>query len=48
MIPAFPILYFSWKAIHKTRIHKPIEVDLIKDLAVIEAYEQQYTPTPPK
>ncbi|KAF4511617.1 hypothetical protein G6O67_003398 [Ophiocordyceps sinensis] len=48
MIPAFPILYFSWKAIHNTRIHKPIEVDLIKDLAVIEAYEQQYTPTPPK
>ncbi|PHH92827.1 hypothetical protein CDD83_4736 [Cordyceps sp. RAO-2017] len=48
MIPVFPLLYFAWKLIHKTRIYKPSEVDLYRDLAAIEEYEQHYIPQPPK
>lgn len=48
MIPVFPVLYFSWKLIHKTRIYKPAEVDLVRDLAAIHDYEQHYIPQPPK
>ncbi|PFH61577.1 hypothetical protein XA68_16927 [Ophiocordyceps unilateralis] len=48
MIPMFPILYFAWKLAHKTRIHKPEEVDLFKGLAAIDEYERQYMPQPPR
>lgn len=48
MIMLFPVLYFGWKIIHKTKIYKPIEVDLLKDLDVIEEYEQNFVPQPPK
>ncbi|ODA76803.1 hypothetical protein RJ55_07319 [Drechmeria coniospora] len=36
MIPVFPALYLGWKLVHKTRMHKPVEVDLQKDMASIE------------
>ncbi|KJZ76426.1 hypothetical protein HIM_04155 [Hirsutella minnesotensis 3608] len=48
MIPVFPILFFGWKLVHKTRLLKPGEVDLHKDLAEIEEYERHYVPQPPK
>ncbi len=48
MIPVFPILYFGWKIVHKTRILKPHEVDLLKDKAEIDEYERNYIPAPPK
>lgn len=48
MVGVFPVLYVGWKVIHKTRIYKPEEVDLQKDLDVIEEYERHYIPEPPK
>ncbi|PKS13133.1 hypothetical protein jhhlp_000475 [Lomentospora prolificans] len=48
MIMLFPILYVGWKVIHKTRIHKPQDVDLRKDLDAIEDYERNFVPRPPK
>lgn len=48
MIPVFPILFFGWKFIKKTKWLKPEEVDLKKDLDEIEAYERNYVPTPPR
>ncbi|KAF7553813.1 hypothetical protein G7046_g6992 [Stylonectria norvegica] len=46
MVAVFPILYVGWKLIHKTKIHKPEEVDLLKDLDVIAEYEANYVPQP--
>ena len=48
MIMIFPVLYIGWKLIHKTKIYKPEEVDLYKDLDVIEEYERNYVPQPAK
>lgn len=48
MVGVFPILYFGYKFIHKTHIHKPEEVDLQRDVAEIEEYQRNYIPTPPK
>lgn len=48
MIPVFPILYVGWKLVHKTRIYKPSEVDLQKDMAGIDEYERNFIPQPPK
>lgn len=47
MIAVFPILYFSYKIYHKTKIHKPEEVDLFKDVADIEEYQRNFVPSPP-
>ncbi|KAK7408343.1 general amino acid permease agp2 [Neonectria punicea] len=44
MVGVFPVLYIGWKLIHKTRILKPEEVDLHKDLDMIEEYERNYVP----
>ncbi|KPM43679.1 General amino acid permease AGP2 [Neonectria ditissima] len=46
MVGVFPVLYVGWKLIHKTRILKPEEVDLNKDLDMIEEYERNYVPQP--
>lgn len=35
-----PILFFSWKIIHRTKRVKPHEVDLVWDRPVIDTYEQ--------
>lgn len=48
MIAVFPALYFGYKFVRKTKIHKPEEVDLHKDLDVIAEYERNYVPIPPK
>ncbi|RYP09953.1 hypothetical protein DL765_008267 [Monosporascus sp. GIB2] len=48
MVFICPILFLGYKLYHKTRVHKPAEVDLHKNLAEIEEYERNYIPTPPK
>jgi len=48
MIGVFPILFFGWKFLKKTKRIKPMEVDLRQDLAEIEEYERTYVPTPPR
>ena len=47
MVAVFPILYVGWKFFHKTRIYKPHEVDLRKNLDEVEEYERNYVPSPP-
>ncbi|KAH7023906.1 amino acid permease/ SLC12A domain-containing protein [Ilyonectria destructans] len=47
MVGVFPVLYVGWKLIHKTKIHKPEDVDLRKDLDTVAEYEQNYVPQPP-
>lgn len=47
MLAVFPILYVGYKVIRKTKILKPHEVDLVKDLDTIEEYERNYIPQPP-
>lgn len=48
MIFVYPVLYFGYKFVRKTKIHKPEEVDLFKDVDEIEEYQRNYIPTPPK
>lgn len=48
MVAVFPVLYVGYKIIRKTRIYKPEEVDLQKDQDVLEEYERNYVPQPPK
>ncbi|KAH0596041.1 hypothetical protein MHUMG1_05900 [Metarhizium humberi] len=47
MLAVFPALYIGYKVIHKTKILKPEEIDLAKDLDTIEDYERNYIPQPP-
>lgn len=47
MLAVFPILYFGYKFIRGTKIIRPEDVDLLKDLDVIEEYERNYIPQPP-
>ncbi|KAL6867138.1 amino acid permease/ SLC12A domain-containing protein [Trichoderma novae-zelandiae] len=48
MIFVYPLLYFGYKFVRKTKIRKPEEVDLLKDVAEIEEYQNNYVPTPPR
>lgn len=48
MVMVFPVLFVGYKLFHKTRIYKPEEVDLQKDLDVVDEYERNYVPEPPK
>lgn len=48
MIFVYPVLYFGYKFVRKTKIRKPEEVDLLKDVAEIEEYQNNYIPTPPR
>ncbi|KAH0490809.1 hypothetical protein TgHK011_002261 [Trichoderma gracile] len=48
MIFVYPVLYFGYKIVRKTKIRKPEEVDLVKDVAEIEEYQNNYIPTPPR
>ncbi|KAL7810645.1 amino acid permease/ SLC12A domain-containing protein [Trichoderma gracile] len=48
MIFVYPVLYFGYKFVRKTKIRKPEEVDLVKDVAEIEEYQNNYIPTPPR
>ncbi|KAK6857804.1 general amino acid permease [Apiospora arundinis] len=43
-----PVLYVGWKIIHKTKLVKPEEADLVKDLAGIEEYTKNFVVAPAK
>ncbi|KHN97101.1 Amino acid/polyamine transporter I [Metarhizium album ARSEF 1941] len=47
MLALFPALYIGYKLVRKTRILKPEEIDLVRDLDSIEDYERSYIPQPP-
>ncbi|GJC86170.1 hypothetical protein ColLi_09008 [Colletotrichum liriopes] len=47
MVGVFPVLYFSWKFIKRTKIFKPEEVDLYRNKDEIDEYERTFVPTPP-
>jgi amino acid transporter len=42
MVILAPLLYIAWKVIHKTKIVKPTEVDLIWEAPIIDAYEATF------
>lgn len=44
----FPVLYLVWKLIHRTKLHKPHEVNLDGEIAEILEYEKHYVPEEPK
>lgn len=46
MLGICPVLYVGWKIIKKTKIYRPEEVDLMKNLDEIDEYEKTYVPTP--
>ena len=48
MIGVFPLLFFGWKFIKKTKWLEPKEVDLVKDVEEIEAYQRAYVEKPAK
>lgn len=48
MIGAFPIMYFAWKLLYRTKIRKSEEVDLVSGLDDIEDYTRNYVSTRPK
>lgn len=48
MIFVFPVLFFGWKFIKKTKFKKAHEIDLVQDLEEIEEYHRNYVPTPHK
>lgn len=48
MIGVFPVLYFGWKIIHRTKVRKPEEVDLMTGLAEVEEYTRNYVHVPSK
>ncbi|KAF7115229.1 hypothetical protein CNMCM5793_001656 [Aspergillus hiratsukae] len=47
MIGLFPVLYFGWKIVYRTKTKKPEEVDLVTGLDEIEEYERNYIPEKP-
>ncbi|KAH9985515.1 amino acid permease/ SLC12A domain-containing protein [Xylariaceae sp. FL0662B] len=48
MIFVCPVLFIGWRLIHKTRYHKPRDVDLQKDVAEVEEYTSNFVPMPPR
>ncbi|OTA77264.1 hypothetical protein M434DRAFT_254575 [Hypoxylon sp. CO27-5] len=48
MIAVCPVLFIGWKLIHRTRFHRPYEVDLQRDVAAVEDYTNKFVPTPPR
>lgn len=44
MVMLFPVLFVGWKIIHRTKMNKPHEVDLIKDVEEIDEYERNFVP----
>ena len=48
MIGLFPVLFFWWKLIKKSKWRKPEEVDLKGEVAEIDEYTRNYVPTPPR
>lgn len=48
MVGIVPLLYLGYKILKRSTYYKPEEVDLLKDLDEIEAYEASYQPQPAK
>lgn len=48
MIGLFPVLYFGWKLVKKTKWRKPHEVDLKGEVDEIDEYTRNFVPAPPK
>ena len=48
MIAVFPLLFWVWKLLKRTKWLKPEEVDLHRDVDEIEEYTRNYVPSPPK
>ena len=48
MIGIFPILFFGWKFLKRTKWLKPGEVDLKMGVEEIEEYQRNYVPVPPR
>lgn len=46
MIGVFPIVYIGWKLVHRTKVRKPEEVDLVSGVAEIEGYTRTYVSSP--
>ncbi|EXJ92919.1 hypothetical protein A1O3_01475 [Capronia epimyces CBS 606.96] len=44
MVGVFPVVYVAWKVIKRTKIIPSDQVDLMLDVAEIEAYEASYVP----
>lgn len=48
MIGVFPILYFGWKFVHKTKFLKPEEVDLTSGVVEFDDYTRDFVTAPPR
>jgi amino acid transporter len=48
MIAICPLLYIGWKFFKKTKIYRPAEVDLQKNMDDIAEYETNYVPSKPR
>ncbi|KAI1138463.1 amino acid permease/ SLC12A domain-containing protein [Hypoxylon sp. FL0543] len=48
MIGVCPVLFIGWKLIHRTRFHRPCEVDLQRDVAAVDDYTKKFVPSPPR
>lgn len=48
MIAVCPLLFIAWKVLKRSKLYKPEEVDLVKNLDEIEEYERNYVPRPAK
>ncbi|KAI1774364.1 amino acid permease/ SLC12A domain-containing protein [Hypoxylon cercidicola] len=48
MIGVCPILFVGWKLIHRTKIHRPQDVDLLRDVAAVEDYTNKFVAVPPR
>lgn len=46
MLILAPILYFSWKIIHRTKVVPSLEVDLVWDAPLIDLYEESFIEAP--
>lgn len=48
MIFVFPLLYFGWKFLKRTKSIKAEDADLYQDVEEIEEYHSNYVPSKPK
>lgn len=46
MVILAPILYFGWKLIHRTKLQRPREIDLVWERPIVEAYESTFIDPP--
>lgn len=46
MVIVAPILYVGWKIIHKTRVVRPHEADLVWERHIVDAYEESFFSPP--